>query len=160
MEISLAFFNISWPFLTLLLPDIGQAKMMMIMSHCKKVTWDYRRSDHRLDGGPHSSQRVIFKYFWKTSPFWHWHKIGQAQMMMSHCKKVTWNYMRSNHRLDKELHSWQSVFAIFSAKYHFWRIKSKPWNIYLSKLSSKWNFIITESEIFAKESNLSNQILQ
>ena len=47
---------------------IGQAKMMMMMSHCKKVTWDYARSDHRLNGGLHRSRKVIFeKYvFWKS----------------------------------------------------------------------------------------------
>ena len=70
----------------------GSFQIEMMMSHCKKVTWDYTRSDYRLDGGLHRSRKVIFKYFWKTSckrPFFHWHKIGQAKMMMimSHCKK-------------------------------------------------------------------------
>ena len=38
----------------------------------------------------------------------------------------------------------------------FWKIKSKAVIIYQT---SKWDFISTELEIFAKESNLSNQIL-
>ena len=50
-----------------------------------------------------------------------------------------------------EAHSLFSRF--FMSNFHFRRIKS-----YLPKLSSKWN-LITEFEIFAKESYLSNQIL-
>ena len=53
----------------------------------------------------------------------------------------------------------QSVFASFSAK--FQRLKNQvKTSEYLLNLSSKWNFIIIELDIFAEESNLSNQILR
>jgi hypothetical protein len=59
----------------------GSFQIEMMMSHCKKVTWDYTRSDHRLDGGLHSSRKVIFKKIWKylwhfltfLGPFWHFY---------------------------------------------------------------------------------------
>ena len=53
----------------------------------------------------------------------------------------------------------QSVFAIFSAKFSLLKNQVQT-SKYLSNSSSKWNFIIIELDIFAEESNLSNQILR
>ena len=95
---------------------IGQAKMMMIMSHCKKGylrLYEVRSQIRR--------RTVIFKYFWKTS-WWNENfsknKSGsfQIEMMMSHCKKVTWDYTRSDYRLDGGLHRSRKV--IFK---YFWK---------------------------------------
>ena len=75
-----------------------------------------------------------------------------ADMVITYLFCFLYIYARHRHSSSGggDAHSLFSRF--FMPNCHFCRIKTKP------NLSSKWNFIITELEIFAKESNLCNQI--